>query len=67
MVKIDEAMRAQLLEAIRPSYIEQQDIRYGAARGWLDQSSIPSRPIRARHGPSGRGGRRYVGQFKTGC
>ena len=34
-------MRAQLLEAISASYVEQQDIRYGAARGWLDRIIDP--------------------------
>jgi acetyl-CoA carboxylase carboxyltransferase component len=41
--KIDEAERTQLLEAITQSYREQQDIRYGAARGWLDRLIEPHR------------------------
>tara|TARA_B100001059_G_scaffold44388_1_gene36701 strand:+ start:675 stop:2339 length:1665 start_codon:yes stop_codon:yes gene_type:complete len=39
--EVDEAMRAELLEAISASYVEQQDIRYGAARGWLDRIIDP--------------------------
>ncbi len=41
--KVDEAMRAQLLEAITRSYSEQQDIRYGASRGWVDRIIDPAR------------------------
>jgi acetyl-CoA carboxylase carboxyltransferase component len=41
--KIDEAEREQLLAAITASYDEQQDIRYGAARGWLDRIIEPHR------------------------
>ncbi len=39
--EIDEAERAALLEAITASYDEQQDIRYGAARGWVDRIIEP--------------------------
>ena len=39
--QIDEAMRKQLLEAITASYTEQQDVRYGAARGWVDRIIVP--------------------------
>lgn len=39
--KIDEAMRAQLLEAITRSYSEQQDIKYAASRGWVDRIIDP--------------------------
>tara|TARA_B100001059_G_scaffold82423_2_gene80509 strand:- start:2219 stop:3874 length:1656 start_codon:yes stop_codon:yes gene_type:complete len=42
-VEIDENERTQLLEAITASYREQQDIRYGAARGWLDRLIEPHR------------------------
>ena len=38
---IDEAMQKDLLEAIRASYQEQQDILYGAARGWVDRMILP--------------------------
>jgi 3-methylcrotonyl-CoA carboxylase beta subunit len=41
--KIDEEMRKQLLAAITASYNEQQDILYGAARGWLDRVIDPER------------------------
>jgi len=41
--KIDEAMRAELLAAITASYREQQDILYGAARGWVDRVIDPER------------------------
>ena len=41
--KIDEEMRKQLLAAITASYSEQQDILYGAARGWLDRIITPER------------------------
>jgi acetyl-CoA carboxylase carboxyltransferase component len=41
--KVDEAMRAQLLKAITGSYSEQQDIRYGASRGWVDRIIEPAR------------------------
>jgi 3-methylcrotonyl-CoA carboxylase beta subunit len=41
--KIDEEMRKQLLAAITASYNEQQDILYGAARGWLDRIIDPER------------------------
>ncbi len=39
--KVDEEERRQLLEAITASYDEQQDIRYGAARGWVDRVIEP--------------------------
>jgi acetyl-CoA carboxylase carboxyltransferase component len=39
--EIDEEERQQLLEAITASYSEQQDIRYGAARGWVDRIIEP--------------------------
>ena len=41
--KIDEAERKRLLEAITASYNEQQDIRYGAARGWVDRLIEPEK------------------------
>jgi 3-methylcrotonyl-CoA carboxylase beta subunit len=41
--KIDEEMRKQLLDAITRSYSEQQDIRYGAARMWVDRLIEPER------------------------
>lgn len=41
--KIDEQMRKQLLGAITASYTEQQDIRYGAARMWVDRVIEPDK------------------------
>ncbi|MCA9284226.1 MAG: acyl-CoA carboxylase subunit beta [Phycisphaerales bacterium] len=41
--RIDEAMRKELLDAVTASYDEQQDVRYGAARGWLDRIIDPER------------------------
>ncbi|MSR44408.1 MAG: acyl-CoA carboxylase subunit beta [Phycisphaerales bacterium] len=38
---IDDATRAQLLDAITASYREQQDIRYAASRGWIDRMIQP--------------------------
>jgi len=40
---IDEETRKQILDAVAASYTEQQDIRYGAARGWLDRIIEPHR------------------------
>ncbi|MCH2134741.1 MAG: acyl-CoA carboxylase subunit beta [Phycisphaerales bacterium] len=37
----DETERKTMLEAITRSYTDQQDIRYGAARGWLDRIIEP--------------------------
>lgn len=39
--KIDEADRKALLDAITASYSEQQDVLYGAARGWVDRMIDP--------------------------
>jgi 3-methylcrotonyl-CoA carboxylase beta subunit len=41
--KIDEKVRRELLDAITKSYNEQQDIRYGAARGWVDRIIEPDK------------------------
>lgn len=41
--QIDEEGRKELLAAITASYNEQQDIRYGAARGWVDRIIEPQR------------------------
>ncbi|MCB9845158.1 MAG: acyl-CoA carboxylase subunit beta [Phycisphaeraceae bacterium] len=38
---IDKETHDQILSAVRASYNEQQDIRYGAARGWLDRIIEP--------------------------
>jgi acetyl-CoA carboxylase carboxyltransferase component len=42
-VEVSEEERQQLLAAISASYDEQQDIRYAAARGWLDRLIEPER------------------------
>jgi acetyl-CoA carboxylase carboxyltransferase component len=39
--KIDETERTRLLSAVTKSYEEQQDVRYGAARGWIDRMIEP--------------------------
>ena len=39
--EIDHEMRQTLLDGITASYTEQQDIRYGAARGWIDRIIEP--------------------------
>ncbi len=39
--QIDERQREELLAAITASYTEQQDIRYGASRGWVDRIIDP--------------------------
>ncbi|MEO1008246.1 MAG: carboxyl transferase domain-containing protein [Planctomycetota bacterium] len=41
--EIDEETHQQILAAVRASYSEQQDIRYGAARGWVDRIIEPHR------------------------
>lgn len=38
---VDEEQHAQILEAVRESYNEQADIRYGAARLWVDRIIEP--------------------------
>lgn len=38
---IDPETRDQILAAVRDSYNEQQDIRHGAARGWVDRIIEP--------------------------
>ena len=39
--EVDEAESQSLLKGITDSYQEQQDIRYGAARGWIDRLIEP--------------------------
>lgn len=41
--KIDETTHAAILAAVKASYNEQQDIRHGAARGWVDRIIEPHR------------------------
>ncbi|MAD18741.1 MAG: methylcrotonoyl-CoA carboxylase [Planctomycetaceae bacterium] len=44
--EVDETTRAELLAAITASYSEQQDVFYGAARGWVDRMIEPMRTRR---------------------
>ncbi len=39
--EIDEETHAAILRAVEDSYNEQQDIRHGAARGWVDRIIAP--------------------------
>ena len=39
--EVDEETRADVLAAITASYTEQQDVLYGAARGWVDRMIDP--------------------------
>lgn len=41
--EIDNETRQAILDAVRDSYNEQQDIRHGAARGWVDRIIEPHR------------------------
>jgi len=41
--EVDEELQSSLLEAIRKSYQEQQDVLYGAARGWVDRMIVPEK------------------------
>ena len=41
--QIDKQTHEQILAAVRESYTEQQDIRHGAARGWVDRIIEPHR------------------------
>jgi 3-methylcrotonyl-CoA carboxylase beta subunit len=40
-VEIDDAEREAILKAVHDSYTNQADIRYGAARGWVDRMIQP--------------------------
>jgi len=64
---IDETMRKELLAAITKSYSQQQDIRYGAARLWVDRLIEPDKTreelIRALEIAATFP---IVGEFKTG-
>jgi acetyl-CoA carboxylase carboxyltransferase component len=40
-LSIDPDTHKQILDAVRASYNEQQDIRHGAARGWIDRIIMP--------------------------
>lgn len=41
--KVDEKVAKEVFDAIKASYTEQQDIRYGAARGWVDRIIEPEK------------------------
>ena len=41
--QIDPETHKQILAAVHASYSEQQDIRHGAARGWVDRIVRPER------------------------
>ncbi|MEM0984036.1 MAG: acyl-CoA carboxylase subunit beta [Planctomycetota bacterium] len=67
--EIDAETHKQILDAVSASYNEQQDIRYGAARGWVDRLIAPHETRReliaaleAAAGWDGAAG----GDFKTG-
>ncbi len=64
---IDEETHRAILAAVRESYNEQQDIRHGAARGWLDRIIQPhdtrNELIAAIRSTSGWD---YSREFKTG-
>lgn len=66
--QIDEATHKAILDAVRASYNEQQDIRHGAARGWLDRIIEPHRTrdelIAALH--AANQGWDYSRPFRTG-
>ncbi len=65
--ELDEETRQAILQAVHESYTEQQDIRHGAARGWVDRIIQPHETRRevasalqmAHAWPKGRG-------FRTG-
>ena len=65
--EIDEETHKQILDAVRASYSEQQDIRYGAARGWVDRIIEPEKTreelIGALEAARGWG---YEREFRTG-
>ncbi|MEO1278523.1 MAG: carboxyl transferase domain-containing protein [Planctomycetota bacterium] len=65
---IDEETHKQILEAVRASYNEQQDIHYGAARGWVDRIIQPHRTRQELIDAlaSANQGWDYSREFKTG-
>jgi acetyl-CoA carboxylase carboxyltransferase component len=65
---IDEATHKEILEAVRASYNEQQDIHYGAARGWVDRLIQPhkTRAELIDALASANQGWDYTREFKTG-
>ena len=65
---IDKETHEQILGAVRASYNEQQDIRHGAARGWVDRLI---EPVRTREEliaalESAEQGWDYTPEFRTG-
>src|SRR5690606_20665040 len=65
---IDEQTHKEILEAVRASYNEQQDIHYGAARGWADRLIQPhnTRAELIDALASANQGWDYSREFKTG-
>ncbi|RMH14410.1 MAG: acyl-CoA carboxylase subunit beta [Planctomycetota bacterium] len=65
---IDPETHRQILDAVRASYNEQQDIRYGAARGWVDRIIDPVRTRDELIGAleAAAQGWDYTREFKTG-
>ncbi|CAN5739398.1 acyl-CoA carboxylase subunit beta [soil metagenome] len=66
--KIDAETHAAILAAVKQSYTDQQDIRHGAARGWLDRIIEPHRTraeLIAALAAANQGWD-YSKQFKTG-
>lgn len=66
--EIDAETRDAILDAVRDSYYEQQDIRYGAARGWVDRIIEPHRTREELIGAlrAANQGWDYSVEFKTG-
>ncbi len=66
--EIDKETHEQIMQAVRDSYNEQQDIRHGAARGWVDRLIDPAKTrdelIAALE--SAQQGWDYSPEFKTG-
>lgn len=64
---IDPETHKQILDAVRAGYNEQQDIRHGAARGWVDRIIEPHRTrdelIAALHATANWD---YTREFRTG-
>ena len=65
---IDAATHQAILDAVRASYNEQQDIRHGAARGWIDRIIRPedTRAELANALAAANQGWDYSREFKTG-
>lgn len=65
--EIDEETRRAILDGVRDSYNEQQDIRHGAARGWVDRIIQPHETRRELAAALAMTeGWDYTREFKTG-